>query len=140
MIDPLKSATDAAVSGLAAQSIRMRVIAENVANAQSTGATPGAEPYRRKTVSFARHLDALSGLSLVKIGDIKGDASSFPIEFRPGHPAANADGNVKMPNVNMILEMADMREAARSYEANLQVIKQSREMRGSLIDLLRSST
>lgn len=139
MIDPLKLASDAAASGLYAQSARMRIVSENIANAQSTGNAPGADPYRRKTVTFSQELDSLTGANIVNAGKAGQDMSEFPIEIRPGHPAADQQGRVKLPNVNMIIEMADMREATRSYEANLQVVRQVREMRSAMIDLLRSS-
>ncbi len=138
-IDPLRMASDVAASGLFAQSMRVRVVSENIANAQSAGNTPGADPYRRKTVSFSQELDSVTGVSLVTVSDVDRDQSNFPVEMRPGHPASDASGRVKMPNVNMIVEMADMREAIRSYEANLQVIRQTREMRSTLVDLLRTS-
>lgn len=138
MIDPLQLSLRIAASGLEAQSSRMRVVSENLANAQSTGTTPGADPYRRKTISFENELDSVSGATLVKLADIGVDRSAFRVEHDPGHPAADAAGYVKLPNVNMLIEMADMREANRSYEANLQVIKQAREMVSMTIDLLRS--
>ncbi len=127
----------AAASGLAAQSMRLRVISENLANAQSTGSTPGSDPFRRKTITFGAELDRLTGASLVDVKRIQNDQSPFRIEFDPGHPAANAAGYVKMPNINLIVEMADMREANRSYESNLQVVKQAREMTSMTVDLLR---
>lgn len=139
MLDPLRAASAIAASGLTAQSMRLRVVAENIANAQSTGNTPGADAYRRKTVAFAQHIDGLTGAALVEVSSIAQDPSSFPMESNPGHPAADVAGMVKMPNVNMIVEMSDMRQATRSYEANLQVIRQSREMANAMIDLLRSS-
>lgn len=116
----------------------MRVVSENLANAQSTGTTPGADPYRRKTITFENELDRVSGVTLVKLGDIGADRSAFRVELDPGHPAADASGYVKLPNVNMLIEMADMREASRSYEANLQVVRQAREMVSMTIDLLRN--
>ncbi|MEF2071718.1 flagellar basal body rod protein FlgC [Consotaella aegiceratis] len=138
MSDPIISSLKIASSGLEAQSTRLRVVSENIANVQSTGETPGSDPYRRKTVTFESELDALSGSEMVKIGDIGNDLTPFQTEYDPGNPAANADGYVKLPNVNMLVEMADMREANRSYEANLQVIKQARELINMTIDLLRS--
>ena len=138
MIDPLQSALKIAASALEAQSSRMRVVSENLANAESTGQTPGSDPYRRKTISFANEFDRASEASLVKIADIGVDRSPFRVEYDPGHPAADNAGFVKLPNVNMLVEMADMREANRSYEANLQVIKQAREMVSMTLDLLRS--
>ena len=137
MEDALISSMKAAASGLAAQSMRLRVISENLANAQSTGSTPGSDPFRRKTITFGAELDRLTGASLVEVKRIQNDQSPFRIEFDPGHPAANAAGYVKMPNINLIVEMADMREANRSYESNLQVVKQAREMTSMTIDLLR---
>jgi flagellar basal-body rod protein FlgC len=138
MIDPLQVSLRIAASGLEAQSSRMRVVSENLANAQSTGTTPGADPYRRKTITFENELDRISGVALVKVGDIGADRSAFRVEHDPAHPAADEAGNVKLPNVNMLIEMADMREANRSYEANLQVIRQAREMVSMTIDLLRN--
>jgi flagellar basal-body rod protein FlgC len=139
MIDPLISASRIAGSGLEAQSTRMRIIAENLANANSTGEAAGADPYRRKTVTFESALDRASGASLVKVEGVGADRAPFRTEFDPSHPAADENGMVKLPNVNMLVEMADMREANRAYEANLSVIKQTRGMVAATIDLLRSS-
>nr|WP_246518793.1 flagellar basal body rod protein FlgC [Ancylobacter lacus] len=139
MIDPLKSITQIAGSGLVAQSTRMRVVAENIANARSTGSAPGADPYVRKTVEFGANFDRAMGATAVAVTSLGTDQQTpFAIEHDPGNPAADADGNVKMPNVNVMLEMADMREAGRSYSANLQMIKQARSMISQTIDLLRA--
>ena len=138
MADDLKSAVISSVSALRAQSTRLRVISENLANATSTGATSGADPYVRKTVSFKAELDRASGASIVRLDSIGADQAPFRVEYDPGHPAADASGNVKLPNVNPLVELSDMREAHRSYDANLQVVKQTREMIGDLIDLLRA--
>ncbi|MBB2963901.1 flagellar basal body rod protein FlgC [Methylobacterium sp. R2-1] len=138
MIDPLLSASRLASAGLEAQSLRMRVVSENLANAQSTGATPGADPYARKTVTFQAALDRAAGVASVRLREIGTDTAPFRTEHDPANPAADENGNVKLPNVNMLVEMADMREANRSYEANLQVIKQARAMVASVIDLLKS--
>ena len=140
MIDALGASLRIAGSGLAAQSARLRVVSENIANAQSTGSTPGADPYRRKTITFDSQLDRVSGLGLVQVKDVGTDPTDFITEHDPGNPAADDEGNVKLPNVNMISEMSDMREANRSYEADLQVIKQSRDLISMTIDLLRSSS
>jgi flagellar basal-body rod protein FlgC len=137
MGDPLISAMKTSASGLEAQSMRVRIISENLANAQSTGSTPGSDPFRRKTITFGEELDRMSGATVVDVKSVQTDQSPFELEFDPGNPAANAAGYVKMPNVNLILEMADMREANRSYESNLQVVKQAREMISMTIDLLR---
>lgn len=139
MSDLLLSSIKTSASGLEAQSFRLRTVAENLANAQSTGSTPGADPYRRKMVTFGAEMDRLSGAQLVKVKTVRADTRPFQLEFDPGNPAADAKGYVKRPNVNMIVEMADMREASRSYESNLQAIKQAKEMINMTIDLLRST-
>jgi flagellar basal-body rod protein FlgC len=125
-------------SGLEAQSTRMRIVSENLANATATGRTAGADPYQRKTVTFDAAMDRAAGAQLVKVKDIGVDRTPFRVEYEPGHPAADKAGYVKLPNVNMLIEMADMREVNRSYEANLQVVKQVRSMLGMTVDLLRS--
>jgi flagellar basal-body rod protein FlgC len=137
-MDPLDTSIGVAASGLRAQSMRFRVVSENLANAEATGMRPGADPYRRKTVSFAAELDN-AGAARVVLKRIGADPSPFRLENRPGDPAASPAGIVKLPNVNPIVEMADMREASRGYEANLQVIKQAREMISMTIDLLRGA-
>lgn len=139
-MDPLIASMKISASGLEAQSSRLRVVSENLANARSTGDTPGADPYRRKTVSFTQELDRAAGVDKVEIKKIGLDRSDFRTEFDPGNPAADANGVVKYPNVNILVEMADMREANRSYEANLQSIRQARDLINSTIDLLRSSS
>lgn len=139
MIDPLKVSQMIAASGLDVQSHRMRVIAENMANAQSTANEPGGDPYSRKTIVFSDVFDESLGANLVGVDQVGVDPSPFRIEHNPGHPAADANGNVKYPNVNMLVEMGDMREANRSYEANLQMMKQSRAMVMMTVDLLRST-
>ena len=140
MIDPLQASMKIASSGLSANSARMRVTSENIANAQSTGPTPGSDPYRRKTITFESALDETSGASLVQVSNVGTDSSPFTVEHDPGNPAADEKGFVKLPNVNLILEMADMREANRGYEANLQVVKQSRDLISMTIDLLKGSS
>ncbi len=139
MADPMQVAIKVAASGLEAQSRRMLIVSENLANASSTGSTPGASPYARKTVSFESALDDASGAKLVQVDRVDTDKRPFRVEYNPGHPAADENGNVKMPNVDMLVELADMRESNRSYEANLQVVKQARSMISMTIDLLRSS-
>ena len=137
-MDPLISSLKVAASGLGAQSERLRVVSENLANAQSTGRFPGADPYQRKTITFAAELDRQTGARMVEISTISNDRTAFPVEFQPGHEAADEFGYVKLPNVNVLVEMADMREANRSYEANLQSIKQARELISMTIDLMRN--
>ncbi|AEH77579.1 flagellar basal body rod protein FlgC [Sinorhizobium meliloti] len=138
-MDPLTSALKVSASGLQAESTRLRIVSENIANARSTGDAPGADPFRRKTISFAAEVDRASGASLVEVERLGTDDSEFNIEFDPGNPAADEKGMVKLPNLNILIEMADMREANRAYEANLQTIKQSRDLISQTIDLLRAS-
>lgn len=138
MNDPLSAIAKIAFSGLSAQSMRMKVVAENLANAESTGKVPGSDPYRRKTISFQNALDEATGGETVAVGRVGADRSAFRTEYIPGHPAADDKGFVKLPNVSMLVEMADMREAIRSYTANSQIIKQVREMATMTIDMLRS--
>jgi len=138
MADLMLEAGRVAATGLNAQSTRLRIIAENIANATSTGATSGADPYRRKTVSFEEVMNPRAGeMQGVEVARIGHDKAPPIIKYEPGHPAADAKGFVKYPNVNPIVEMADMREANRSYEANLQIIRQTRDLINQTIDLLR---
>ena len=119
--------------------MRLRVISENIANSQSTGATPGADPYTRQTVTFDNELDRAAGLSLVRVKTIGFDSSPFKVEHDPGNPAADENGFVKMPNVDVLTELADMREANRTYEANLQVAKQSADLLSMTVNLLKDA-
>jgi flagellar basal-body rod protein FlgC len=139
MSDPLQATLKIGASGLQAQSLRLRVIAENMANAQSTGRTPGSDPYSRKVMSFESEVDDAASANLVRVAGIERHRAPFRVEHMPGHPAANAQGFVRLPNVDLVVEAADMREANRSYEANLQAIKQAREMISMTLDMLRSS-
>lgn len=136
MVDPLTLSSKIAASGLRAQEMRLQIVSENLANAHSTGSTPGADPYRRKTISFSAVLDQQTGASKVEISRLGVDRSNFDITYDPNHPAASDDGMVKMPNVNALIELADMRETSRSYEANLQTIQQSRELVSLTLELL----
>jgi flagellar basal-body rod protein FlgC len=137
MIDPLQASFSIAASGMSANSSRLRVTSENIANAQSTGQTPGSDPYRRKTISFENAMDEVSGTDIVKVSSIGSDPTPFTLQLDPGNPAADSKGFVKLPNVNLLMEMGDMREANRSYEANLQVIKQSSSLLSMTIGLLK---
>ncbi|MQT12756.1 flagellar basal body rod protein FlgC [Segnochrobactrum spirostomi] len=139
MIDPLVAASSIAGAGMDAQSLRLRVVSENIANARSTGATAGSDPYSRKTIVLGQSFDRELGAASVSVRELGTDKTPFQVEYDPGNPAADANGNVKLPNVNMIVEMADMREATRSYEAGLQVMKQARSMISMTIDLLRNA-
>ncbi len=136
-MDFMKSIAVAA-SGLKAQSGRMRVIAENVANADSTGNRPGADPYRRKVPTFQQHFDRDVGANVVELGAVRRDQTAFPTKNEPGHPAADATGLVKLPNVNSLVETLDMREAQRSYEANLNIVTATRRMISRTLDIIRA--
>jgi flagellar basal-body rod protein FlgC len=133
----LDTALGIAASGMDAQTKRLRVIAENLANQDTTGSTPGADPYRRKTVTFENRLDRQLGTDTVRVKQVGRDGSEFPQRYDPSNPAANADGFVKQPNVNSVIEVMDMREAERSYSANLAVMQASRSMLTRTIDLLK---
>ena len=139
MIDPLVATLRIAGAGLEAQSARLRLVSENVANAQSVGSGPGAAPYRRKTIAFSNEFDRASGVSVVRAKSAALDSRPFRTEFDPGNPAADEKGFVKMPNVDLLFELADMREANRSYEANLQVAKQSGDLINMTISLLKDA-
>jgi flagellar basal-body rod protein FlgC len=136
-MDFLKSLVIAA-SGLHAQIGRMQVITENIANADSTSQTPGGDPYRRKIVTFGAELDRSIDAQVIKLGRIEADKSDFLIKHEPSNPGANAKGDVKYPNVNSLVEMTDLRDAQRSYEANLNVISATRRMLQRTIDILKS--
>ncbi len=134
----LMKAIKISAAGMRAQGVRMKTIAENIANAESLSPAPGQDPYRRKIVSFKNVLDRTLGVELVKVRDIEHDRSDFKKRFDAGHPAADKDGYVRMPNVSPLVEMMDMREAQRSYRANLSIIKVAKSMISRTIDLLRN--
>ncbi len=123
--------------GMDAQTARLRVIAQNLANQDTTGSTPGAEPYRRKTVTFGNAMDRSLGTETVTVKQIGHDQSALPLRYDPGHPAADARGYVRTPNVNSFVEVMDMREAQRSYSANLSVMQVTRGMLSRTIDMLK---
>jgi flagellar basal-body rod protein FlgC len=126
-----------AASGLRAQAGRMRVISENIANSDSTAQTAGGDPYRRRIPTFTSQLDRTLDARVVTLGPVRTDPSNFQVKYEPGHPAADAAGNVMHPNVNPLVEMTDMRDAQRSYEANLNVIGATRRMIARTLDILR---
>jgi len=136
-MDFLKSIAIAA-SGLRAQSGRMRVIAENVANAESTAQQANGEPYRRRIPTFRSEVDRSLEANVVSLGRVRPDQSEFRSKYEPGHPAADANGYVRYPNVNTLIEITDMREAQRSYEANLNVVGATRRMIQRTLDILRA--
>lgn len=123
--------------GMQAQTTRLTVIAQNLANQDSTGSTPGADPYQRKTVTFTDKMDRALGAEVVGVHSIDKDHAAFPLRYDPANPAADAKGYVKLPNVNALVEMADMREAERSYQANLSVMQATRGMLSRTIGMLR---
>src|ERR1700748_506190 len=127
-----------ATSGLRAQAGRMRVISENIANADSTSQTAGGDPYRRKVPTFTTQLDRVLDAKTVAMGKIKPDQSDFRTKYEPSNPAADAGGYVKYPNVNPLVEMTDMRDAQRSYEANLNIISATRRMIQRTLDILKA--
>jgi len=133
----LNKALSISASGMDAQTTRLRVIAENLANEDTTGSSPGADAYRRRTVTFGNQMDQATGAELVTVTNIGQDMSDLPLRYDPSNPAANADGYVKVPNVNSFVEMMDMRDAERSYEANLAVMQTTRSMLSRAIDLLK---
>jgi flagellar basal-body rod protein FlgC len=133
----LGTAMRLATSGMKAQSARMRVTAENLANVESTAQTPGGDPYRRKTITFAGKRDRELGAELVDVKSYGVDRGDFELRYEPGHPAADTAGYVKYPNVNAFIELMDMREAQRSYEANLSALGVARSLQQKTIDLLR---
>lgn len=136
-MDFLKSMQIAA-TGLRAQAGRMRIISENIANADSTASSPGADPYRRKIPTFKTEFDRAVGADVVELGKTVTDNSDFQLKYEPGHPAADKNGNVKYPNVNALVEMTDMRDAQRSYQANVNVITATRAMLQRTIDILKA--
>lgn len=134
----LKQAMGLAALGMKAQGTRMRIISENMANAETTSKQPGGTPYQRQLVTFKTMLNRDTDMKEVNVDDIIKDNSDFKLKYDPGHPAADNDGYVKLPNVNVLIEMMDMREAQRSYEANLGIIDMTRSMLLRTIDLLRA--
>lgn len=133
----LTKAMQVATAGLKAQGVRMRVIAENLANASSIANGPNDEPYRRRVVSFKNELDRETGVHIVEVNRVEPDRSAFGRKYDPGHPSADAEGYVRTTNVNGLIEQTDMREAQRSYEANLSTMEASKSMLMRTLDLLR---
>lgn len=136
-MDELSKSQQISVAGMKAQAERLRVISQNLANAESLGDRPGEQPYRRKLISFDEVLDRNLGANSVQVRKVFEDMTPFPKRHDPSHPAADADGYVMVPNVNPLIEMMDMREAQRSYEANMSAIQVAREMSKKTLELLR---
>ena len=137
MAGNLSVSADIAVSGMKAQSERLRIISENMANADSIGIRPGEDPYRRQVVTFKDYIDKETGAKMVKVDKVVPDESQFPLKYDPNHPAANAEGYVAMPNVNPLIEMMDLKEAQRSYDANMSMMQTARDMNSKVLDLLK---
>ena len=135
MAGNLSVSADIAVSGMKAQAERLRVISENMANADSVGIRPGEDPYRRQVVTFKNYVDEATGAQLVKVDKVLPDRSPFQMKYMPDHPAANAEGYVAMPNVNPLVEMMDMKEAQRSYDANMSMMQTARDMNSNILDV-----
>jgi flagellar basal-body rod protein FlgC len=137
MADDLFSSLKLSAAGMKAQGTRLRVISENIANADSLPTEPGKNPYRRKQITFKNAMNHELGMPVVKVDKIRAAQGEFQRRFEPSHPAADAQGYVLAPNVNSLVEMMDMREASRSYEANLSAIRTARTMMQGTIDILR---
>jgi flagellar basal-body rod protein FlgC len=134
----LARAIGVAAAGLKAQAGRMRIISENIANADSTARAAGGEPYRRKVPTLRSSFDDALAAQVVTLGRVERDRSDFRVKHEPGHPLADAEGNVRLPNVNSLIEQTDMREAQRSYEANLNMVGAARRMIARTLDILRA--
>lgn len=137
MAGNLSVSADIAVSGMKAQAERLRIISENMANADSVGVRPGDNPYRRQVVTFKDYIDRETGAKMVKVAQVIPDESQFPLKYEPNNPLANADGYVAQPNVNPLVEMMDMKEAQRTYDANLNMMQTARDMNSKVLDLLK---
>ena len=135
-MDDLNSALSSSAAGMRAQAGRIRIVAENIANANSTAPAPGLDPYRRQVPVFASYLDKDAGANLVRMSRVELDPSAFTLKFDPAHPAADPEGYVQLPNVNPLIEMMDLREAQRSYEANLGALDQVRSMAAATLRIL----
>ncbi len=133
----LSKALNISASGMSVQTERLRVIAENLANQDTTGSSPNSPPYRRKTITFTNQVDRELGMDVVKVKQIGQDNSELPVRYDPGNPAADAKGYVHTPNVNSFVEVMDMREAERSYNANLSVMQTTRGMLTRTIEMLK---
>ena len=137
MAGDLKASLGVSASGMDVQTARLRVIAENLANQNTTGSGPAAEAYRRRTIAFQNRMDKSLGVETVRVKKVGQDRGDQPLKYDPGNPAANKEGYVKMPNVNSFVELMDMRDAERSYSANLTAMSATRDMMNRTIELLK---
>ena len=135
-MDDINSAMQISAAGMRAQGARLRIVAENIANANSTAQTPGDDPYRRQVPVFSSYIDNQTGVDLVQVSHVTLDQSAFTLQFDPSHPAADENGYITLPNVNPLVEMMDLREAQRSYEANLGALDTMRAMSVSTLRIL----
>ncbi len=127
-----------ASTGMRAQGGRMKIISENIANADSVATTPGGNPYRRRIVTFRSDFDRELGAHVVAMGRVAPDNSNFLVRHEPDNPVADSKGDVKYPNVNPLVEMTDFRDAQRSYEANLNVISATKRMLQRTLDIIKT--
>ena len=137
MAGNLSISADIANLGMKVQAQRLKVIAQNMANADSISAEPGGDPYRRQVVTFQNYVDQETGAEMVKVGKVTHDMSPFEKKYDPNHPGADAQGYVKLPNVNTLVEMMDMKEAQRAYDANMNMMKTARQMNSGVLDILK---
>ena len=137
MAGNLSVSADIAVSGMRAQAERLKVIAQNMANAESVSAEKGGEPYRRQVVSFQNYVDNETGAEMVRVDKVVKDQSEFEKKYAPNNPGADEQGYISLPNVNPLVEMMDMKEAQRAYEANMNMMKTARDMNSSVLDILK---
>ncbi len=137
MAGDLNISADVAASGMRVQAERLKVISQNMANADSVSTTPGEDPYRRQVVSFQNYVDKETGAQMVRVDKVVKDNSPFEKRYAPNHPGADAQGYISLPNVNPLIEMMDMKEAQRAYDANLNMLKTAREMNSSVLDILK---
>ncbi len=136
-MDALSASSKIAVSGMTAQATRLRTISQNMANADNTATTPGGVPYRRQVVTFANVYDRNINADVVKVGSVIKDMSQMQRKYDPNSPAADAEGYVLKPNVQIPIELMDMQEAERSYEANLNAYSTTKDMNSRTLDMLR---
>jgi len=136
--DPLTAASQIAIAGMEVQSERLKVISQNIANAEVTGSSPSEDPYQRKTIFFEQKMDSKIGTDIVSVKKISTDKSDFILKYQPSHPAANAEGYVKYPNVNIVLEGVDMQEARRSFDANVNSFEITKSMQFKVLELMKN--
>ena len=135
--DSLMAASRIAMSGMETQSERLKVISQNIANADVTGTTPDADPYRRKIIFFENKRDSEVNADIVVVKKVDYDKSDFILKYQPGHPAANTQGYVRYPNVNTVVERVDAQEAQRSFDVNANSLEIAKSMQFKVLELMR---